>query len=324
MDGRPASRPRSRSRDADPLRRGGRPLGHGVRAVRPVSLEASLDQLVERDAAQRVELLDHDLLDAPGRLGRVGVSALAGLGDDRVDDAQLVLLAGRDLHGHGRLLALLGRSPQDGGAAFGADDRVDRVLERQHDVADGQPERAARAALAGDDDDDRGAQAGHQADRLGDRLGDAALLGRGAGEGPLDVDEGQDRHGEALGQVHDPHRLAVALGMGQAEVAADVLLGVLALLEADDDDAPAGDPARPATMAESSPKSRSPCSSMNSSAMTLSSSSVCGRLRLRACWTWAQTAAVTLSGLPSAAWPRPRSRSTTGRLPARPVGLAVA
>src|ERR1035437_3542646 len=81
--------------------------------------------------------------------------------------------------------------------------------------------------------------------------------------------------------------------------------------------------ASPATMAESSPKSRSPCSSMNSSDMPLTSSSVCGRFKFRACWTWAQTTAVGLSAWSSAAWPRPRSRSTTGCLSSRPSGLTV-
>src|ERR1035437_4916101 len=81
--------------------------------------------------------------------------------------------------------------------------------------------------------------------------------------------------------------------------------------------------ANPATMAESSPKSRSPCSSMNSSDMPLTSSSVCGRFRFRACWTWAHTTVLGSSVWPSAGWPRPRSRSTTGCLSSRPSGLTV-
>ena len=39
---------------------------------------------------------------------------------------------------------------------------------------------------------------------------------------------------EPLGEQHRAHRLAVALGMGHAEVAPDVLVGVGALLLADD------------------------------------------------------------------------------------------
>ena len=82
----------------------------------------------------------------------------------------------------------------------------------------------------------------HQAHGRGDCLRDAALLRGRAGERSLDVHEREHRHAEALGHAHDPHRLAVALGVRQAEVAADVLFGVLALLEADDGDAPVADP----------------------------------------------------------------------------------
>ena len=54
--------------------------------------------------------------------------------------------------------------------------------------------------------------------------------------GTRDVDEGDDRQPEPLGELHRPHRLAVALGVGHAEVAPDVLVRVGALLLADDDD----------------------------------------------------------------------------------------
>ena len=128
------------------------------------------------------------------------------------------------------------------GAALGRDDRVDRVLEGDDDVADGDRERAARAALAGDDRHDRRPQPAHQPDRAGDRLGDAALLGFGPGMRAGHVDEGDDRQPEPLGELHDPHRLAVALGVGHPEVAPDVLVGVGALLLADDDDPPAVEP----------------------------------------------------------------------------------
>jgi hypothetical protein len=50
------------------------------------------------------------------------------------------------------------------------------------------------------------------------------------------VDERDDRQPEPLGELHRPHRLAVALGVGHAEVAPDVLVRVGALLLADDDD----------------------------------------------------------------------------------------
>ena len=48
------------------------------------------------------------------------------------------------------------------GAALRADHRVDRVLEGDDDVADGDRERAAGPALAGDHDDDRRPEPAHQ------------------------------------------------------------------------------------------------------------------------------------------------------------------
>ena len=45
-----------------------------------------------------------------------------------------------------------------------------------------------------------------------------------------------DGQAELVGQAHQAQRLAVALGMGEAEVVLDVLLGVVALLVADDHD----------------------------------------------------------------------------------------
>ena len=59
--------------------------------------------------------------------------------------------------------------------------------------------------------------------------------------GARHVDERHDGQAEPLGQLHDPHRLAIALWMGHPEVPPDVLIGVGALLLADDDDATVAD-----------------------------------------------------------------------------------
>ena len=74
----------------------------------------------------------------------------------------------------------------------------------------------------------------HLAQVDGDRLGDAALLGLDARVRRRRVDEHDDRPAELLGQLHHAQRLAVALGPRVAEVAEDLLLGVAALLVADD------------------------------------------------------------------------------------------
>ena len=128
---------------------------------------------------------------------------------------------------------VLRRLPQDRGAAFGRDHRVGRVLQHQRDVADGDRERAARAAFADDGDDDRHAQPRHLVEVAADRLGLAALLGADAGIGAGRVDEREERQAELLGELHQPQRLAIALGPRHAEVAVDLLLGVAALLVAD-------------------------------------------------------------------------------------------
>ena len=72
--------------------------------------------------------------------------------------------------------------------------------------------------------------------RAGDRLGLAALLGIDAGIGAGGVDERDDRQLEAVGEFHEPHRLAVALRPRHAEIVPEPALGVGALFLAEDAD----------------------------------------------------------------------------------------
>ncbi len=51
--------------------------------------------------------------------------------------------------------ACAGVAPQDRGAAFRRDHRIDRVLQHQHGIAGGERDRAARAAFADDRGDER-------------------------------------------------------------------------------------------------------------------------------------------------------------------------
>ena len=101
----------------------------------------------------------------------------------------------RDLQRLGRLDLAAGVAPQDRGAAFGRNHAVDGELVHQDAVADGDAERAAAAALAVHDDDDRHVEHRHLAQVERDRLGDAALLGLDAGIGRRRVDEADDRRG---------------------------------------------------------------------------------------------------------------------------------
>ena len=66
-----------------------------------------------------------------------------------------------------------------------------------------------------------------------DGLALAALLGADARIRARRVDEGDERQAETLGHLHEAQRLAIALGLRHAVVAAHPLLGVAALLVAD-------------------------------------------------------------------------------------------
>ncbi len=70
----------------------------------------------------------------------------------------------------------------------------------------------------------------------GDGLGLAAFLRVDAGPGAGGVDEGDHGQREAVGELHQADRLAVALGLGHAEIVADAGLGVVTLLLAEDRD----------------------------------------------------------------------------------------
>ena len=80
--------------------------------------------------------------------------------------------------------------------------------------------------------------------RAGDSLGLAALLRADAGIGAGGIDQGDDRQLEALGQVHQADRLAVAFRLRHAEVVLDAAFRVVALLVPDDHDRAAAEPRR--------------------------------------------------------------------------------
>jgi hypothetical protein len=128
----------------------------------------------------------------------IGVRTACGLGDERVNDPELEQVRSGQPHRLRGALRFRGTAPQDGGATFRRDHRVDRVLQREHYVADAERERAARATLAKDDDHDRRLQPRHQEDRLRDRLGLPALLALGTRVRAGRVDERDERQVELL------------------------------------------------------------------------------------------------------------------------------
>ena len=78
---------------------------------------------------------------------------------------------------------------------------------------------------------------GEPSDRLGvggarDRLGLAALLGVDARPGAGGVDQRDDRQVEPVGELHQPRRLAIALGPRHAEIVLEPARRIVALLVA--------------------------------------------------------------------------------------------
>ncbi len=126
----------------------------------------------------------------------------------------------------------------------------------------------------------------------------AALLGLGAGVGARRVDEGDDRHPEALGQLHEPHRLAVALGLAPSRSCAGCSRRCRR--------PSGGRRSRPAgrRSGRGRPRSRRRrrrggrrAAPRSASAIPAISSRAWGRRALRASWTRAQTASRGLGGL---------------------------
>ncbi len=110
------------------------------------------------------------------------------------------------------------------------------MLEHKDSVRHAESQGPSGSPLADHHGDRGNSESSHLAKVHGNRLGLAALFGTDAGVGARGVDERHDGAAELLSESHEPQRLAVSLGMGHAEVAAQVLLHVAALLVADDHD----------------------------------------------------------------------------------------
>src|SRR5947207_3036670 len=204
------------------------------RAERAEALVAEREEIGDRYAREPLELGDKRGLDRGGRRLVIGVGAARRLAYERVGDAGFEEVGSGELHGDGRPLGLARAPPQDRGAALRRNHGVGRVLEREHDIAHAECERAARAALAEHDDHDRHAEAGHELDARSDRLRLPSLLGLRSRIRARCIHQSYKRQMKFLREAVEPHRLAVPLWVGHPEVALDVLLGRRTLLLADD------------------------------------------------------------------------------------------
>src|SRR5690606_486511 len=205
-------------------------------------LIAAVQQLFGGHAVELFELGQQLGLDAGGSFRHIAVSTTQRLGDQVVDQTQLLQARRGHAHGLGGVGGLFGTLPQDGGAAFGGNHRVDGVLQHHQTVADTDCQRTTGTTLTDYSGDDRRLQTRHYLKVPGNRLALTALFSVDTRIGTGRVDKGDDRHVEALGHLHQTAGLAVALWLGHAEVAAHLLLHVAALLMADDHDRTAVQP----------------------------------------------------------------------------------
>src|SRR4029079_14831163 len=104
------------------------------------------------------------------------------------------------------------------------------VLEHIDTVGRGDGDRTARSSLSDDHRDDGHAEAQAAVGRAGDGFSLAALLGADTGISAGGIDQAHHRQREAVGHVHESHRLAIALRPRHAEIVPDAALGVGALL----------------------------------------------------------------------------------------------
>ncbi|KAF4516425.1 hypothetical protein B566_EDAN003171 [Ephemera danica] len=185
-------------------------------------------QVFERILQRFLERLCH------GRI--VAVRTAERFADNPVDQTQCLQALGGDAHGLGRFGRLVGTLPENGSAALRGNDRVGRILEHLHDVADSNGQRPSGTALADDGDDDRHLELGHDVEVAADGLGLATLLGTDSGIGARRVDEGHHRQTKLFGQLHQAQGLPVAFGTRHAEVAKNFLLGITTLLVPDNHD----------------------------------------------------------------------------------------
>ena len=174
------------------------------------------------------------------------MSAAHGLWHDAVDHPEFPQVLRREPQSFRRHFRVDRVAPEDRRTPFGRDHRVDRVLHHQHTVGHAQRDRSTGAAFADDQRNHRHPNIEAGLDAARDSLGLSALLGPNTGMGAGRVDQRQHRHLEALRQSQQPRRLAVALGVGHAEVVRDPALGICALLLADDHGGVAAEAPQPA------------------------------------------------------------------------------
>src|SRR5206468_12404647 len=114
--------------------------------------------------------------------------------------------------------------------AFRRDHAVHRVFQHEDGIANAERERAAAAAFTDAYHHHRHREPRHFTQIPGDRFRLPALLGIDAGVGPWSVQQRDDGPAELACHLHGAKRLAVAFGLGHAEITIETLLGIPAFL----------------------------------------------------------------------------------------------
>ena len=189
-------------------------------AVVHQTAETALNQSVRVHREERLQLIDQGL--AQGRSHELGIAVRAAerFADHLVDEAEFKESVGCESQSLSGFRSLVGALPENGCAPFRADHGIRGVLKHDERVAHGNGESSAGAAFADDRGDHGNAQFGKLIDVAADGFGLIALFRVNAGIGARGVDEREDRQTELFGKLHQTQSLAVAFGLGHAEVAA--------------------------------------------------------------------------------------------------------
>ena len=159
------------------------------------------------------------------------------LGNDAVYEAQFLHVGTGQFQCFCRFHLVVPVAPENGRTGLRTDDGVPRVLQHQHAVTDADAQGTSGSPFADDNADDWYAQLAHFNQVAGNGLALSALLSLQPGKGPRGVDQGHDGAVEFLRQFHEAQGLAVAFGVGHAEVSVLAHLRVDAFLLADEHDA---------------------------------------------------------------------------------------
>ena len=152
--------------------------------------------------------------------------------DDLVDHAQRLEPVRGNAQRFGSFLRLVRRFPENRGAAFGADDGVNRVLQHHQLVSHRNGQCAARAAFANDGGNDGHFELRHFKNIAANGFRLAALFSFDARISARRIDKREHRQLEFFSRLHQAQRLAVAFGLAHAEVAQPAFLGVAPFLVA--------------------------------------------------------------------------------------------